>query len=185
MTIIVLHDSDAKIELIEVDASLIEESYEGDIEWFLSYKGYSINNITWMCCGDGGVPVTFHKFSVDEQGEEVHISREDTIEDLSVEKAYKKVKQREISELKAKVSQYGKLNSDGNKEYVFEDKPIIAGYLNDEPCDITINSVILEEEKYLTLVGNDKDGFLEKQNISTDDIFKGHLEFVTGGIINN
>ena len=186
MKIIVLHDSNAKIEIIEVDASLIEKSYKGDVEWFLCDKNYSVNNITWMCCGDDGVPITFHKFSVNEQGEKIHISREDTIEDLSVEKAYKKVKEREKTELKAKVSKYGKLNADGDKEYVFRDNPpIIAGYLLDEPYDITVNSVILSEEKYLTLVGRDKDGYLEEQNIDPNDIFKGQLIYVTGEIVND
>ena len=189
MKIIILHDYNAKLEIVEVDSSLIKEKYEGDTEYFLLNKGYSVNNITWMCTGDDAVEVTFHKYKVDENGEEIHISREDTIEDLSVEKEYQKTKKREKEELRKKVSQYGKINADGDKEYVFDKNddnvPIIAGYLLDEPYDITISSVVLRDEKTLTLVGRDKDGYIEEQNISPDDIFEGHLGYITSAIGNN
>ena len=187
MKIIILHDSDAKIEIVEVGSSLIKEKYEGDVEYFLSDKNYSVNNITWMCTGDDKVPVTFHKYEVDEDGVEVHTSREDTIEDLSIYKAYKKVMRREKEELRAKVSKYGKVNADGDKEYVFdkENAPIIAGYLNDEPCDITVSSVFLIQEEVVALVGRDKEGYLEERHIDPDEVFMGHLEFVTSEIGDN
>ena len=185
MKILILHDYDAKLEIIEVDSSLIKEQYEGDIEYFLCEKDYSVNNITWMCTGEDEVEVTFHNFKVDENGEEIHISREDTIEDLSVEKSYKKIKKREESKLRAAVAKYGKVNDDGDKEYVFDEDnaPVIAGYLCDEPYDITVKSVLLEEEKYLKLVGRDKNGYLDEDEISPDDIFEGHLDYVTSEII--
>ena len=44
MKIIILHDADARIEILNVADNLIKE----DIEMFLCEHGYSVNNITWM-----------------------------------------------------------------------------------------------------------------------------------------
>ena len=70
MKIIILHDADARIEILNVADNLIKE----DIEMFLCEHGYSVNNITWMAANIDNVPVTFHEYgTIAETGEELHL----------------------------------------------------------------------------------------------------------------
>ena len=66
MKIFILHDADARIEILNVADNLIKE----DIEMFLCEHAYSVNNITWMAANIDNVPVTFHEYgTIAETGE--------------------------------------------------------------------------------------------------------------------
>jgi len=95
----------------------------------------------------------------------------------SIYQEVERIKQREKKELVEAVKKHGKEHENGFM-IVFdkEDRPIIAGYIDDEPCDITIRSVEVDNRDHLTL----RDLYGNK--IYPNNIFAGHLDFVTSTI---
>ena len=76
MKIIILHDADARIEVLDVDASLLKD----DIEGFLAEEGYSLSNITWLATNANEIPVIFHRYRKDLQNMcQVHTKREESL----------------------------------------------------------------------------------------------------------
>ena len=184
MKILVLHDSNGKIELLDVEDSIIKNDYYGYVEWFLTKNGYSVNNLTWMAGYSEYIPVEFHKYNLDKDGKQTHECRKARLNDYSIDDEYKLTKGREIDELYESVLKNSTLLKNGNKEVAIEedDRPIVAGYINDEPGDILVKKVIINANHKLKIVGCDKEGYTEDQEFDPDDIFKGHLTFITSAI---
>lgn len=178
--IIVIHDEDARIEVLEVAENLIEDG----VELFLCEHGYSLGNITWFAGEFDSIPVSFHRYGTDEEtGTETHTSRDMRLKDFSVYEQLQELKAREQEELKAAIREYGKPVK-GGYEVIFEgEQPIVGGYLFDEPCDIVITAARINEKGYLNIIGEDKECRGEQHNIVVDDIFGGHLDYVTSNIL--
>lgn len=175
MKIIILHDADARIEILNVADNLIEE----DIEMFLSEHGFSVSNITWITCPDDYVPITFHDYgTIASTGDILHISKYYELKDRSIYDDVKYLKKRETQELIEALSNHGKKVDGGYELYFDDEEPIVAGYLWDEPCDIVIKTVKVDEHGYLTILGEDKQDRGVVHEIDDDDFFAGQLDYV-------
>lgn len=179
MKIIILHDADARIEFLDVADYLIGS----DIEEFLTRKGFSVNNITWIAASTDHVPVVYHKFDIDRKtGEATHTQQETQLKGLNIHGQLQELKHREQDELKAALRKYGE-EVDGGFEVHFEgEQPIVAGYLFDEPCDIAIDAARVDAHGNLSLIGEDKQDRGEQHDIELCDVFGGQLDYVTSNI---
>ena len=95
------------------------------------------------------------------------------------------IKEEEQDILKQTLLRYGK-EEGGQKIYRFSDDtaPIIAGYLFDNPCDIVIKKIAIDEDgNNLEIIGEDKEARGQELVINPDDIFAGHLDFITDEIL--
>ena len=91
------------------------------------------------------------------------------------------VKRIEREELIKAIKKYGNKVEDGFEIEFDNDKPIIAVYHNYMPIDAIITSVKVDKDGYVTLLGQDIDGW-DESIISAEDVFAGQLEFVTDKI---
>lgn len=95
------------------------------------------------------------------------------------------IKKEEQDVLKQTLLNYGK-EEEGQKVYRFSDDtaPIVAGYLFDNPCDIIIKQVAIDEDgSNLEIIGEDKETRGQELVINPDDIFAGHIDFITDEIL--
>lgn len=179
MKIIILHDADARIEFLDVADHLIGS----DIEEFLSRKGFSVNNITWLAASTDHVPVIYHKFDIDRKtGEATHTQREAQLQDLTIHGQLQELKHREQDELKTALRRYGEEVDGGFEVHLEGELPIVAGYLFDEPCDIVIDAARVDANGNLSLIGEDKQDRDEQYNIEPVEIFGGQLDYITSNI---
>lgn len=75
-------------------------------------------------------------------------------------------------------------NVDNGFEIHFEhDNPIIAVSGEDNPYDAVIMAVRVDKDDNITLLGDDKECRGYEHDIDVDDVFAGHLEFVTDVIV--
>jgi len=95
------------------------------------------------------------------------------------------IKKEEQYVLKQTLLNYGK-EEGGRRIYRFSDDaaPIVAGYLFDNPCDIVIKKVAIDEDgSNLEIIGEDKETRGQELVINPDDIFAGHIDFITDEIL--
>ncbi len=179
MKIIVMNSTDLRIEVLNVADNMLED----DIELFLVEHGYSLNNISWMAAPIDYVPVQFHDYGICQtDGEEIHVCRKARLKDFSIYDSVQEVKNREQDELRQTLRLYGD-KVDGGYEYHFEGEcPIIAAYDWDEPCDVVILAVKVDEDGDITLIGDEKNDRGNEHEIEVDEVFAGHLDFVTSSI---
>lgn len=176
MKIIILHDADAHIEYLDVADQLIGS----DIEEFLTKKGFSVNNITWFAIDADCFSVVFHKYDINRKnGEETHTQRKAELKDQTINEQLQAVKHREQEELKAALRKYGKEVDGGFEVHFEEEKPMVAGYLFDDPRDILIDAARVDADGNLLLLGRDKEVLETQHEIVVSDIFGGHLEYIT------
>ena len=175
MKIIILHDADAHIEILNVADRLVKE----DIEMFLCEHGYSVNNITWMAANIDNVPVTFHDYGIiAKTGEELHLSKEYELKDRSFYDEVEYIKKREADELIKALHRHGKKVDDGYELHFEDNTVVIAGYLFDEPCDIIIKAVKVDKDGFLTILGEDKLDSSAVHEFDDDEFFAGQLDYV-------
>lgn len=179
MKIIVMNSADLRLEVLEVADNLLA----GCIEQFLVAHDYSLNYISWMAAPIDCVPVQFHDYGINEEdGEETHSMRRTRLKDFSIFESVKEVKHREQKELAKTLCKYGK-KVDGGYEWHFEGEcPIVAAYDYDEPCDIVILSAKVDKDGTLTIIGDEKNDRGNEHEIEADEIFAGHLDFITSEI---
>ena len=179
MKIIVMNSADLRIEVLNVPDHLLEE----DIEVFLAEHDYSLNNISWMAASIDYVPVQFHDFGINEEdGEETYAIRHARLKNYSIYDSVQEVKHREQEELAETLRQYGESVDDGYEWHFEGECPIIAAYDYDEPCDVVILAVRVDKDGKLTIIGDEKNDRGNEHEIDVDEIFAGHLEFVTSEI---
>lgn len=181
MKIIILHDADARIEVLDVDASLLKD----DIDGFLAEEGYSLSNITWLATNANEIPVIFHRYRKDLQNMcQVHTKREESLYYMSIHQQTKALQSREQEELRAAIRQHGKRVENGYEVHFKEDVPVVAGYINYDPRDIAITEVKVDDDGHLTLFGEDNEYRIgDPYKIEPYDIFGGQLEYVTSYVI--
>ena len=95
------------------------------------------------------------------------------------------IKKEEQDVLKQTLLNYGK-EEEGQRVYRFSDDtaPIVAGYLFDNPCDIVIKKVTIDENgNNLKIIGEDKEARGQELVVNPDDIFAGHIDFITDEIL--
>lgn len=95
------------------------------------------------------------------------------------------IKKEEQDILKQTLLNYGKKEG-GQRIYRFSDEnaPIVAGYLFDDPCDIVIKKVAIDEDgSNLEIIGEDKEARGQELVVNPDDIFAGHIDFITDEIL--
>ena len=95
------------------------------------------------------------------------------------------LKEEEQHLLKQALLTYGK-EEGGQRIYKFSDEnaPIVAGYIFDDPCDIIIKQVAIDEDgNNLEIIGVDKEVRNQNLVINPDDIFAGHIDFITDEIL--
>ena len=155
----------------------------GDIEQFLAEQDYSLCNSSWMAAPIDFVPVQFHNYGIClSSGEEMHVTRHAKLKDFYIYDSVQEVKRREQEELAATVRLHGEKVDDGYEWHFEGDCPIVAAYNNDEPCDIVILSVRMNSDGELTIIGDEKNDRGNEHEIEADDIFAGHMDFITSEI---
>lgn len=95
------------------------------------------------------------------------------------------IKKEEQDVLKQTLLNYGK-EEEGQRIYRFSDDtaPIVAGYLFDNPCDIVIKKVTIDENgNNLKIIGEDKEARGQELIVNPNDIFAGHIDFITDEIL--
>ena len=179
MKIIVMNSADLRIEVLNVPDHMLEE----DIEVFLAEHDYSLNNISWMAAPIDYVPVQFHEYGICQtNGEELHVVRHARLKDFSIYESVQEIKHREQDELKTALRLHGDKVDDGYEWHFEGECPIVAAYDYDEPCDVVILSVRVNQDGDLTIIGDEKNDRGNEHEIEADDIFAGHMDFITSEI---
>lgn len=111
----------------------------------------------------------------------------------TIHDAVENIKRREQVELAEAVRKFGKKTPKGYEFRFKENSPIIAAYSNDEPCDIIVLAVMLEEYELpdckdivktkFTLLATEKGSGFQPKEYMPDEAFAGQLEYVTSDLI--
>ena len=102
----------------------------------------------------------------------------------TINELVEEVKSREKQELIDAVYKHGEAVDEGFEvRFKGDDKPVVAGYVGDEPCDVVVDAVLVTHNGYVYLEGCDKNNvFSRYKDIEPSDIFAGHLDFITQSI---
>lgn len=179
MKIVVMNCAKMSIEVLDVEDGLIED----DVERFLKERGYPTEIISWFAAPIDSVPLEYHNFEANCDGNEVHTVRNASLKDISTYDSAQELKKREQEELKEKLIQCGS-KVDGGYEWHFdknspEECPVVAAYDYDKPCEVVIVSVMLDKDGYLTIMGDVEEDRGNEHEIYVDDIFAGQMTFIT------
>ncbi len=95
------------------------------------------------------------------------------------------VKSREKHELIDAMMKYGKKVAEVFEvKFEGEDRPVIAGYVGEDPCDIVVSRVLLMRNGQVYLDGYEKNKALcNYADIEPSEIFAGHLSYVTEAVV--
>ena len=179
MKIIVLDSANVRIEFFDVADNMLND----DIERFLAEHYISLNSVSWMAAPIDYVSVILHDISLDKKsGVEVHSLRPAKLKNFSIHESVQEVKHREQVELSNALRLRGKQVDDGYEWHFEGECPIVAAYDYDEPCDLVILSARVNRYGKLTIIGDEKNDRGNEHEIDVDEIFAGHLEFVTSEI---
>ena len=179
MKIIVMDSANVRIEVLNVPDHMLEE----DVEALLAEHNYSLNNISWMAAPIDFVPVQFHEYGIcHSDGEELHFVRQGKLKDSSIYDSVQEVKRREQEQLAEKLRLRGEKVDDGHEWHFEGECPIVAAYDYDEPCDVVILSVRVDNDGYFTIIGDEKNDRGNEHEIDVDEIFAGHIDFIISEI---
>ena len=179
MKIIVIDSAKVRIEVLNVADHMLKDG----IELFLSEHDYSLDIISWVATDSDSVPVLFHEYDTDkENGEEVHTTRSERLKDFSIYDSVQEIKKREQEELANTLRLYGKKIGDSYEWHFDGECPIVPAYDHFEPCDMVILSVRMDKDGSITFIGDEKNDRCNEHEIDVDDIFAGHINFITSEI---
>ena len=112
-----------------------------------------------------------------------------SLKNFSIYDSVQEVKHREQEELVSAIRQYGEKVADGYEWHFEGDCPIVAAYDYDEPCDVVILAVRViilavrvNNDGRITIIGDEKNDRGNEHEIDADDIFAGHIDFITSEI---
>lgn len=129
------------------------------------------------------MPVQFHEYNTDkENGEEVHTNRNARLKNFSIYDSVQEIKHREQEELANAIRLHGDKVDDGYEWHFEGECPCVAAYEYDEPCDVVILSARVDKDGNLTIIGDEKNDRGNEHEIDVDEIFAGHLDFVTAEV---
>ena len=179
MKIIVMDSANVRIEFFDVADNMLDDN----IEKFLTEHYIALNSVSWMAAPIDYCSVILHDISIDKKsGEEVHSLRPAKLKNFSVYDSVQEVKHREQVELINALRLHGKQVGDGQEWHFEGECPIVAAYDYDEPCDVVILSVRVDKDGYFTIIGDEKNDRGNEHEIEVDEIFCGHLDYVTSEI---
>jgi hypothetical protein len=89
------------------------------------------------------------------------------------------IKRLEQKELVDALRLYGDKIDNGFEVHFEHDNPIIACYGSEDPYDVVIMSVRVDDKGIITILGEDKNYRGEPNNIYVYDIFAGQLSYIT------
>ncbi len=179
MKIVVMNREDFRIEVLNLPANMVGDGKDNRIEQFLVEHGYSLKDIKWMAARLDLVKVTYHEFGIDGNGNDTHTMRQSRMKNFSIYQCVQEVKHREQDELVAALHQHGQCVDNGYEWHFESDQPIVAAYLYDEPCDVVVMAVRVDEDGVITLIVEDKNDRGIEHEIAARSVFAGHLEYVT------
>ena len=176
MRIAVLDYTNQSLNIIAVDNDFIEINYHGDVELFLAcWCDYSINNIEWM--GDvkwyGGPELTIDDFEGDPDVKQSIKSRKR----IDYYQQIKDVKRGLIEEIKSAVKEHGGKYTWNPEGDCYPEVPCVAAMGKEEPIDVCIKSIAIDDDNRLSIEAFDKDGD-ELRAFTINDVFVEHLEFI-------
>lgn len=179
MKIVVMNREDFRIEVLDMPFKMVGNGEDKNVEEFLVKHGYSLEDIEWMGARIDHVKVLFHEYNTGSDGEEIHTMRQARLKDFSIYQSVQEVKHREQDELVAALRQHGQCVDNGYEWHFESDQPIVAAYLYDEPCDVVVMAVRVDEDGAITLIVEDKNNRGIEHEIAARSVFAGHLEYVT------
>ena len=91
----------------------------------------------------------------------------------------KDVKRREKEDLVKALRQYGETVDNGYEVHFEDECPIIAAYDYEEPCDMVILAVRVDDDDNLTIIADEKNDRGNEHDIDDEDIFAGQMDFIT------
>lgn len=159
-TIVVLNHTTKQVDLVPCPA----EQEENSINFFLTGFGYDPKKCSYMLV----------------DGDEVRVNNKGSndyaiLGDLTPYNQKQRIKQVEYETLIKRMQDLGV----DSVEFEEEERPIIAAYLADNPGDFVVHEVQLYHST-ITLIGHDKECWVDDIiEITSDDVFPGHLEYVT------
>jgi len=177
MKIVVLDRFLGKVLYLDVDDAVIEND---DVDGWLRSKCYDPKDYPYFRCSDAqrSIEVEYTRITKNSHGGE---HNEVCKEYLRLGTPYdreKDFKRREAEECIAQLKKYGEEEDGGFERHFVDTKPIVAGYLYDEPCDIVVNAVRCDDG-YVSILGYDKNDPSTEQEIFADDLFAGQLNEIT------
>lgn len=161
-TIVVLNYGTGQVELVPCPKDVKADG----VDAYLKKCGYDTGRCTWMLV-DGEVKATYHG-----SGDYAVLG------DLSVCSQRGNIKNVECERL------VKRLNELGVEKYEFgeDDRPVVVAYVDDEPAYFAVDS-LKAHHWGIFLYGYDKRvSKPELTVISADDVFPGHLQYVTDNL---
>lgn len=98
----------------------------------------------------------------------------------------REVKFKERKELREAVINNGKMTKDG-WEYEFneENHPVIAAYCGDDPADVVVLFVKVDNKENISIIADEKLDRGYEFDLDLDYVFAGQLDYVTSEIISH
>lgn len=177
MKIVLLDSMNAKVIYLDVEDAMIGDDTEG----WLGSHGYDKGRYSWFAITAEYIPIDFHRYAAGEEGEENHARNSEILRFGTPFQREKDFKEREAKECVLELLKYG-IHKDGTftKRFEGDERPIVAGYFGDEPCDIIVNSVIVDVGNWkITVIGCDKNDPSTEKEIPESELFAGQLSEIT------
>jgi len=177
MKIVALDRFLGKILYLDVDDAVIEND---DVDGWLRSKCYDLKDYPYFRCSDAqrSIEVEYTRITKNSHGGEHNEACKEYLRFGSPYYREKDLKRREHEECIAALKKYGDEEDGGFEKHFEADKPIVAGYLYDEPCDIVVNAVRTKDGD-VYVIGYDKNAPSTEQEISADELFAGQLNEIT------
>lgn len=176
MKIVVLDRYLGKVYYVDVDETLVKND---DVDGWLKDRGYDPKVYPYFRTDVAKyVPIEFCRFIVGKNGVEHRNHYYERLRYASPYYREKDLKRREYEECVDALRKNGE-EIDGGFEVHFEaDKPIVAGYLYDEPCDLVVNAIRMKDDEIYILC-YDKNDTTTEQEVSATELFAGQLNEIT------
>jgi len=176
MKIVVLDSKNAKVIYLDVEDGMID----GYVDEWLEQHGYDIGHLEWFATKkQSAIHVEFHRYAIHKgDGKEVHETCKEKLRFGSPFYREQDLKIREREECADALERRGEFVDEGFEKHFEADKPIVAGYLYDEPCDIVVNAVRFKDD-LITIIGYDKNDPSTEQEIGAGELFAGQLNEIT------
>lgn len=175
MKIVLLDYANAKVQYLGIEQGMID----GQVDEWLEKHGYNLNHADWFALPADFISLELHRYAIHKlDGKEVHETCTERLRFGSPYYREKDLKRREHEECITALKERGEEEDGGFEKHFEADKPIVAGYLYDEPCDIVVNAVRAKDDD-VYIIGYDKNDSTTEQVISADELFAGQLNEIT------
>lgn len=178
MKIVLLDHINNKVIYLGVENEIIKNI---DVKLWLAAQGYSPYDYSFLVGKNsyGHIPIEFHRYAIHKgDGSEVHETCDEMLRFGSVYQRVKDLKRRELEECAAALEKHGEFEDGGYEKHFEAEKPVVAGYLYDEPCNIVVNAVRFADD-LITIIGYDENDPFTEQEITSSELFAGQLNEIT------